>query len=58
MQVGSFPLSVMFGMCSIFLLVRAFCQRQLDTLVRQQGYTAVSPEPEIVAESAKGIEGM
>ena len=58
MQVGSFPLSVMFAMCSLFLLVCAVCQRRLDTLVRQQGYTSISPEPEVVAESKKGIEGM
>lgn len=58
MQVGSFPLAVMFGMCSLFLLICVLCQRRLDSLVRAQGYSPVSPEPEIIAESAKGIEGM
>lgn len=57
-NVGSFPLAIMFGMCSLFLLICVLCQRRLDSLVRAQGYSPVSPEPEIIAESAKGIEGM
>jgi len=32
-QVSSFPLSAMFGMCTFFLLVCVLCQRRLDNLV-------------------------
>ena len=33
MQVSSFPLSAMFAMCSLFLVVASICQRRLDGLV-------------------------
>ena len=32
-QVSSFPLAAMFGMCAMFLLVCALCQRRLEHLV-------------------------
>lgn len=34
MQVSSFPLSTMFGMCSAFLGICVLCQRRLDQVVR------------------------
>ena len=35
MQVSSFPLSAMFAMCSLFLVVASLCQRRLDGLVNK-----------------------
>ena len=32
-QVSKFPLSAMFGMCSLFLLTAGVCQRQLAATV-------------------------
>ena len=35
-QVSSFPLAAMFGMCALFLLVCALCQRRLEHLVHAE----------------------
>lgn len=35
-QVGKYPLSTMFGMCSCFLLICFACQRQFALLVHQE----------------------
>jgi len=35
-QVSSFPLAAMFGMCALFLLVCAGCQRRLERLVHAE----------------------
>lgn len=35
-QVGSFPLSTMFGMCSCFLAVCFGCQKQFAALLHQE----------------------
>jgi hypothetical protein len=40
--VSSFPLSLMFGMCSIFLLLCAYLQRRLEILAREA--KAIGPE--------------
>ena len=34
--MSSFPLSAMFGMCSIFLVLASFCQRRLDGIVTKE----------------------
>jgi hypothetical protein len=36
LQVSSFPLSTMFGMCSFFLIVCLFCQRQFASIVHYE----------------------
>ena len=38
-QVSSFPLSAMFGMCSLFLVLASICQRRLDVLTRKERVT-------------------
>lgn len=40
-QVSKFPLSYMFGMCSLFLAVAALCQRWLERLSLTHSYDAV-----------------
>ena len=41
-QVSSFPLSLMFGMCSGFLFLAAACQKRLENLTSGPVYTVVA----------------
>ena len=45
-QVSSFPLAMMFGMCSIFLFLATLCQKRLENLTSGTAagkqYSAVS----------------
>lgn len=41
LQVSKFPLSAMFGMCSVFLVVAGLCQRRLDALVTAAGLASL-----------------
>lgn len=41
-NVSAYPLSVMFGMCSLFLATAAFCQRKLDGIVTAEAASAGS----------------
>ena len=36
LQVSSFPLSTMFGMCSFFLVVCLFCQKYFASIIHQE----------------------
>ena len=47
MQVSVFPLSAMFGMCSLFLLVASLCQRRLDTIVTKEQALQKSEQGEV-----------
>ena len=49
-QVSKFPLSYMFGMCALFLVVCAACQRRLEQVVGHKDYEAVKVQA--VADSA------
>jgi hypothetical protein len=40
-QVSKFPLSYMFGMCALFLVVCAACQRRLEQVIGTKDYEAV-----------------
>ena len=52
MQVSSFPLSAMFGMCTFFLLVCVVCQRHLDSLVHpEKDYQLVDSQPSASLQS-------
>ena len=45
-QVSSFPLSAMFGMCTFFLFVCVLCQRRLEGLVHpEKDYQLVDSTP-------------
>lgn len=54
MQVSKFPLSFMFGMCSLFLGVAALCQRWLERLVTVDNARG---EYQLVDNTAKGLVG-
>ncbi len=51
MQVSSFPLSMMFGMCSAFLGICAICQRRLDHVVRYE-HTLADSNASLLSKSA------
>jgi MFS family permease len=49
-NVSKFPLSYMFGMCALFLVVCAACQRRLEQVVGHKDYEAVKVQA--VADTA------
>ena len=51
MQVSSFPLSTMFGMCSAFLGLCVICQRRLDQVVRYE-HTLADSNAALLSKSA------
>ena len=51
MQVSSFPLSTMFGMCSAFLGICVICQRRLDHVVRYE-HTLADSNASLLSKSA------
>ena len=44
-NVSAYPLSVMFGMCSLFLATAAACQRRLDGIVTAEASAAANAAP-------------
>lgn len=50
-QVSSFPLSTMFGMCSAFLGICVICQRRLDQVVRYE-HTLADSNATLLSKSA------
>ncbi len=48
-QVSSLPLAAMFGMCALFLLVCAACQRRLEYLVHAGKSDPAAPHLSIAA---------
>jgi len=52
LQVSSFPLSTMFGMCSFFLIVCLFCQRHFASIVHYEQAGTHFDEDEAAADKA------
>ena len=50
-QVSSFPLSTMFGMCSAFLGICVVCQRRLDQVVRYE-HTLADSNAALLSQTA------
>ena len=53
LQVSAFPLSAMFGMCSLFLGVAALCQRRLHQVVAGEELAAGEANVNLLPALAK-----